>query len=110
MAYGAGWVAARRFGAAEIVDPRPFAVGTILETYQKYPTTGDVLPAMGYGDAQIRELEKTINNADVDLVIIGTPIDLTRLMKINKPTQRVRYELQIIGQPTLEDLLKEKFS
>ena len=110
MAYGAGWVAARRFGAAEIIDPRPFAVGTILETYQKYPTTGDVLPAMGYGDKQIRELEKTINNAEVDLVIIGTPIDLARLMKINKPTQRVRYELQIIGQPNLEDLLKEKFS
>ena len=110
MAYGAGWVAARRFGAAEIVDPRPFAVGTILATYQKYPTTGDVLPAMGYGDAQIKELEQTINNAEVDLVIIGTPIDLSRLMKINKPTQRVRYELQIIGQPTLEDLLKEKFS
>ncbi len=109
MAYGAGWVAARRFGAAEIVDPRPFAVGTILETYQKYPTTGDVLPAMGYGDAQILELEKTINNAEVDLVIIGTPIDLAGLMKINKPTQRVRYELQVIGQPTLEDLLKEKF-
>ncbi|MCJ7717646.1 MAG: GTPase, partial [Anaerolineales bacterium] len=108
--YGAGWVAARRFGAAEIVDPRPYAIGTILETYHKYPTTGDVLPAMGYGDAQIRELEKTINNAEVDLVIIGTPIDLTRLMKINKPTQRVRYELQIIGQPTLADLLKEKFS
>jgi predicted GTPase len=110
MAYGAGWVAARRFGAGEIVDPRPYAVGSILETYQKYPTTGDVLPAMGYGDTQIRELEKTINNADVDLVIIGTPIDLTRLMKINKPTERVRYELQIIGQPTLEDLLKKKFS
>jgi len=110
MAYGAGWVAARRFGAAEIVDPRPFAVGTILETYQKYPTTGEVLPAMGYGDAQIRELEKTINNAEVDLVIIGTPIDLAGLMKINKPTQRVQYELQVIGQPTLEDLLKEKFS
>jgi predicted GTPase len=109
MAYGAGWVAARRFGAAEIVDPRPFAVGTILETYKKYPSTGDVLPAMGYGDAQIRELEKTINNAEADLVIIGTPIDLTGLMKINKPTQRVRYELQVIGQPTLEDLLKEKF-
>jgi len=109
MAYGAGWVAARRFGAAEIVDPRPFAVGTILETFQKYPSTGDVLPAMGYGDVQLRELEKTINNADVDLVIIGTPIDLTGLMKINKPSQRVRYELQVIGQPTLEDLLKEKF-
>ena len=110
MAYGAGWVAARRFGAAEIVDPRPYAVGSILETYQKYPSTGDVLPAMGYGDDQIRELEKTINNAEVDLVIIGTPIDLAGLMKINKPTQRVRYELQVIGQPTLEDLLKEKFS
>ena len=110
MAYGAGWVAARRFGAAEIIDPRPYAVGTILETYQNYPTTGDVLPAMGYGSAQIKELEKTINNADVDLVVIGTPIDLSRLMKINKPTQRVRYELQIIGQPTLEDLLKERFS
>ena len=110
MAYGAGWVAARRFGAAEIVDPRPFAVGTILETYQKYPTTGDVLPAMGYGENQIKELEKTINNAEVDLVIIGTPIDLTRLMKINKPSQRVRYELQVIGQPTLEDLLKAKFA
>jgi predicted GTPase len=110
MAYGAGWVAARRFGAAEIIDPRPYAVGTILDTYQKYPTTGDVLPAMGYGDKQIKELEKTINNADVDLVIIGTPIDLTRLMKINKPSQRVRYELQVIGQPTLEDLLKAKFA
>jgi predicted GTPase len=110
MAYGAGWVAARRFGAAEIVDPRPYAVGTIKETYQKYPTTGNVLPAMGYGDAQIRELEKTINDAKVDLVIIGTPIDLTRLMKINKPTQRVRYELEIIGLPTLEDLLRERFA
>jgi predicted GTPase len=109
MAYGAGWVAARRFGAAEIVDPRPYAVGTIKDTYESYPTTGDVLPAMGYGDAQIKELEKTINNADVDLVVIGTPIDLSRLVKINKPTQRVRYELQIIGQPTLEDLLKAKF-
>jgi len=109
MAYGAGWVAARRFGAAEIVDPRPYAVGSILETYKKYPTTGNVLPAMGYGDKQVRELEKTIKNADVDLVIIGTPIDLTRVMKIEKPSQRVRYELQEIGKPTLEDILKTKF-
>lgn len=109
MSYGAGWVAARRFGAAEIVDPRPYAVGSILETYKKYPTTGNVLPAMGYGDKQIRELEKTIKNADVDLVIIGTPIDLTRVMKIEKPSQRVRYELQEIGKPTLEDILKAKF-
>jgi predicted GTPase len=109
MAYGAGWVAARRFGAAEIVDPRPFAVGSIKATYEKYPTTGNVLPAMGYSDEQIQELETTINNADVDLVIVGTPIDLSRVLKIKKPSQRVRYELQEIGQPTLEELLKEKF-
>ncbi|MCJ7702817.1 MAG: cyclic 2,3-diphosphoglycerate synthase [Anaerolineales bacterium] len=109
MAYGAGWVAARRFGAGEIVDPRPFAVGSILATYKKYPTTGNVLPAMGYGETQVKELEATINNANVDLVIIGTPIDLSRVLKITKPSQRVRYELQEIGQPTLMDLLKEKF-
>ena len=73
------------------------------------PDTGDILPAMGYGDAQIRDLEATINAADVDLVVIGTPIDLTRVLTINKPSQRVRYELQEIGVPTLEDVLKEKF-
>jgi predicted GTPase len=110
MAYGAGWVAARRFGAAEIVDPRPYAVGSIKATYEKYPTTGAVLPAMGYGEHQTRELEETIRNADVDMVIIGTPIDLTRVIKIDKPSQRVRYELQEIGQPTLKDILKEKFA
>lgn len=109
MAYGAGWVAARRFGAAEIVDPRPFAVGSIAATYQKYTTTGPILPAMGYGEEQIRDLEKTINNSDVDLVISATPIDLNRVIKIRKPMQRVRYELQEIGQPTLEDILKAKF-
>jgi predicted GTPase len=109
MAYGAGWVAARRFGAAEIVDPRPYAVGSIKATYQKYPTTGQVLPAMGYGNEQVRELEQTINNADVDLVLIGTPIDLSRILKMNKPSQRVRYELQEIGHPTLADLLQTKF-
>ncbi len=109
MAYGAGWVAARRFGAGEIVDPRPYAVGSIVDTYNKYPTTGKVLPAMGYGEKQMKELEKTIAKADVDLVIVGTPIDLTRVIKINKPYQRVRYELQEIGQPTLADLLMKKF-
>lgn len=109
MAYGAGWVAARRFGASEIVDPRPYAVGSILDTYAKYPTTGDVLPAMGYGDKQIAELGETINQAEADLVLIGTPIDLTRIVKINKPSQRVRYELQEIGQPTLAEVLREKF-
>lgn len=109
MAYGAGWVAARRFGAAEIVDPRPFAVGSIAATYQKYTTTGPILPAMGYGEEQMRDLEQTINNSDVDLVISATPIDLNRVIKIRKPMQRVRYELQEIGQPTLEDILKAKF-
>ncbi len=109
MAYGAGFVAARRFGAAEIVDPRPFAVKSIAETYKKYPKTGPILPAMGYGEAQMKDLEATINKADVDLVVIGTPIDLKRIIKINKPSQRVRYELQEIGKPTLEDILKAKF-
>ena len=109
MTIGAGWVAARRFGAAEIVDPRPYAVGSIAATYQKYPNTGQILPAMGYGDEMVADLEKTINSMDVDLVLSATPIDLTRIIKVNKPMQRVRYELQEIGQPTLEDLLKAKF-
>lgn len=109
MAYGAGYVAARRFGAAEIVDPRPFAVKSIAATYAKYPKTGPILPAMGYGEAQMRDLEATIDKADVDLVIVGTPIDLTRVIKIKKPYQRVRYDLQEIGQPTLQELLLKKF-
>ena len=109
MAYGAAWVAARRFGAAEIVDPRPFAVGSIKATFEKYPTTGAVLPAMGYGGQQTKELEETINRSNAELVLIGTPIDLNRLININKPNQRVRYELQEIGQPTLKDLLQAKF-
>ena len=109
MKYGAGWVAARRFGAGEIVDPRPYAVGSIAATYEKYPGTGTILPAMGYGDAMVADLEKTINKADVDMVISATPIDLTRIIKVNKPMQRVRYELQEIGTPTLQDLLAEKF-
>lgn len=109
MAYGAGYVAARRFGAKEIVDPRPFAVGSIAGTFAKYPKTGPILPAMGYGEKQTKELEETINKADVDLVVIGTPIDLSRVVKMNKPYQRVRYELQEIGQPTLTDILMKKF-
>jgi predicted GTPase len=109
MAYGAGWVAARRYGACEIVDPRPYAVGAIIGTYRKYPGTGPILPAMGYGDEMIHDLESTINNAPVDLVISATPIDLTRIIRVNKPMQRVRYELQEIGKPTLEDILKAKF-
>jgi predicted GTPase len=106
MAYGAGWVAARRYGAAEIVDPRPFAVGSIAETYEKYPTTGNVLPAMGYGEKQIEELAETIRATEADVIVIGTPIDLTRLIEFDKPSVRVRYELQEIGDPTLEDALK----
>lgn len=110
MAFGAGYVAARRYGAGEIVDPRPFAVASIDATYKKYPKTGPILPAMGYGEAQMRDLEKTINKADVELIVSGTPIDLTRIIKVNKPMVRVGYELQEIGSPTLEDILKKKFA
>ncbi len=110
MAYGAGVVAARRFGASEIVDPRPYAVGSILRTYEKYPATGNVLPAMGYGEEQMKELEQTIDNTPCDLVIIATPIDLRRVVKVSKPSQRVRYELQEIGRPDLADVLAAKFS
>jgi len=109
MAYGAGIVAARRFGAAHIIDPRPYAVGSIVETFEKYPQTGPLLPAMGYDQKQIEELGETINNTPCDLVIVATPIDLRRVVDIRCPTQRVRYELQEIGQPTLKDVLGAKF-
>jgi len=107
MAYGAGWVAARRHGAAEIVDPRPYAVGSIAATYEKYPTTGAILPAMGYGEDQMRELEETIRATPADLVLIATPIDLRRLVSFDKPALHVRYELSEIGEPTLVDVLGE---
>jgi predicted GTPase len=107
MRYGAGFVAAKKFGASQIVDPRPYAVGSILDTYRKYTHLDLILPAMGYGEKQMKELEQTINNADADVVIIGTPIDLRRLMKLNKPAGRVRYELQEIGKPNLEDVLSQ---
>ncbi len=110
MAYGAGYVAAQRFGAAEIVDPRPYAMDSIVATYEKYPDTGPILPAMGYGEQQMHDLEVTINKAPVDLVVVGTPIDLTRILDIEHPMQRVRYELQVIGKPDLESILKEKFA
>ncbi len=109
MAYGAGFVAAQRFGAAEIIDPRPYARRSIAETFKKYPTTGPVLPAMGYGEKQIRDLEETINATPCDLVIIGTPIDLRRIVHFKHPTDRVRYELQVIGRPTLEEILQTEF-
>jgi predicted GTPase len=109
MAYGAGVVAARRFGAAEIIDPRPYAVRSIADTFKKYPKTGPVLPAMGYGEDQTKDLEETINSTPCDLVIIGTPIDLRRVVNIKHPADRVRYELQVIGQPTLEQILQTRF-
>lgn len=107
MKYGAGVIAAQRYGAAELVDARPFAVGSIAETYQKYPAIGSVLPAMGYGRAQMDDLAATINRCPADLVLAATPIDLTRILKVNLPLLRVHYELQIIGSPTLEELLEE---
>ena len=110
MSFGAGILAARKFGASEIIDPRPYAVGSIREAFQRYPKTGAVLPALGYGAKQIAELEATINAAPVDLVLIATPIDLRRIVKIKHPTVRVRYELKEIGQPTLADILKERLA
>ena len=109
MAYGAGVVAARRFGAAELVDPRPYAVRSIAATYEKYPHTGPLLPAMGYGDEQVRDLEETINAAECDLVLVATPIDLRRLVHVRHPMDRVRYELQVIGRPTLQEALAQHF-
>jgi predicted GTPase len=107
MKYGAGVVAARNFGAAELVDPRPFAKKSIADTFKKYPGIGTVLPAMGYGAQQMADLEATINAAKCDTVIIGTPIDLRRIIQIKKPTVRVTYELQEIGKPDLADILAD---
>ena len=106
MKYGAGIMAAQKFAAKEIVDPRPYAVGTIAETFRIYPDIGILLPAMGYGQKQMKDLEETINRADCDVVIIATPVDLRHLVKLNKPAVRVSYELQSIGSPSLEDVLK----
>jgi len=108
MKYGAGVVAARRFGAKELVDPRPYLVGSMKEAFDKYPEIGALLPAMGYFEQQLKDLEETINNTDCDVVVSATPIDITRLVKVNKPIVRVTYELEEIGYPKLEDILKEK--
>jgi len=109
MQYGAGVMAAYKYGAAELVDPREYAVGTIADTFAKYPEIGTLLPAMGYGAKQIKDLQKTIDNAEADMVVIATPIDLGRIVSFNKPTVRVRYDLQEIGSPTLLDILGKKF-
>ena len=105
MKLGAGTVAARKYGAREMVDPRPFVVGKLAETFKTYPNIGTLLPAMGYGEQQIADLEKTINNTDCDTVVIATPIDLQRIVKINKPSTKVDYDLEEIGRPKLSDVL-----
>ncbi len=107
MKLGAGTVAARKYGAKELVDPRPFVVGKLAETFKTYPNIGLLLPAMGYGEQQIADLEKTINNTDCDTVVIATPIDLQRIVKINKPATKVDYDLEEIGRPKLTDVLGE---
>jgi len=105
MTYGAGHVAARKYGAKEIIDPRPWVVNSIAETFKKYPHIGTLLPAMGYGGKQIQDLETTINKVECDSVIIGTPIDLRRIIKFNKPSTRVYYELEEIGKPNLNEIV-----
>jgi predicted GTPase len=106
MTFGAGTLAARKFGASEIIDPRPFTVGSIKETFKKYPNMGILLPAMGYGRKQMKDLEDTINKTNCDAIIIGTPIDLRKIINIKKPSVRVRYDLSEIGRPDLTDVLK----
>ena len=110
MKFGAGMVAALKFGAKEIIDPRPYTLGSITETFKKYPGIGTLLPAMGYGDEQVHDLEASINRVPCDVVVIGTPIDLNRIIRIKQPTVRVRYELQEIGQPDLGGIIKAKFA
>jgi predicted GTPase len=108
MTYGAAVLAAKQHGAAALVDPRPFAVRSIAETFEQYPSVGQLLPAMGYGRKQMEDLRETIARSDADLVLIGTPIDLRRLIELDKPALRVTYKLQEMGEPTLEDVLAEK--
>jgi predicted GTPase len=107
MKIGAGVVAARAHGAAEFVDPRPYLVGKLRETFDIYPEIGTILPAMGYGEEQLADLEATINATDCDAVVIGTPIDLTRIVSIDKPNTRVFYDLEELGEPNLDTVLDE---
>jgi len=108
MAFGAAVVAARKFGAAELVDPRPYAVGTLKDTFAKYGHIGAVLPAMGYGGQMVRDLEATVNATPADLVLAGTPIDLARLIKSNKPIVRVSYDLKVLSRPDLAEIVRER--
>ncbi|MEM3613566.1 MAG: GTP-binding protein, partial [Candidatus Bathyarchaeia archaeon] len=107
MPYGAATILAKQLGASELADPRPYAVGSIKEAYEKYPHLGAVLPALGYGEKQIEELNETIMRTPCDVVVVGTPVDLRRVMEINKPTVRVRYELKVLGPLSLEQILEE---
>jgi predicted GTPase len=108
MTYGAAVLAAKQHGAACLLDPRPFAVRSIAETFEQYPNVGQLLPAMGYGRKQMEDLRETIARSDAELVLIGTPIDLRRLIEFDKPALRVTYKLQEVGEPTLDDVLAEK--
>jgi len=108
MSYGAGYIAAIKYGAAEILSPKPYAVGTIAETYAKYGQVEEVLPAMGYSERQIKDLEETLNRVPADVIVSGTPINISRLVKVSKPIVRVMYELEEIGKPTLKDVIMEK--
>ena len=108
MTYGAAVVAAKRAGAAELVDPRPYLVDSLRETFEKYPHIGPLVPAMGYGDDMVADLEATVNATPADVVVAGTPIDLGRVIKANKPIVRVRYDLKVVSQPTLEDVVRER--
>lgn len=110
MSFGAAVVAAKRAGAAELVDPRPYLVGSLKKTFEDYPHIGPLVPAMGYGDDMIADLEATINATPADVVVAGTPIDLGRLIKADKPVVRVRYELKVVSKPTLEDVIRERFN
>jgi predicted GTPase len=107
MKIGAGTVAAQKFGAAEFVDPRPYTVGKLKDTFETYPEIGVLLPAMGYGEEQLKDLEATIEATECDSVVIGTPIDLNRIIKINKPNTRVYYDLQEIGRPNLTEVMDD---
>jgi predicted GTPase len=107
MGFGAGVLAAKKFGARELVDPRPFAAGSLRETFEKYPHIRGLLPAMGYGDRQIRDLEETLRRVDCDLVIVATPVNLRRIVKISQPTCRVTYELEETGSPNLTEVLRD---
>ncbi len=110
MTYGSGMVAARQHGAAQVVDPRPYVTGKIKSTFEKYPRIGTLLPAVGYGDEQVADLEATIRRVPCDLVLVATPVDLTRIVRIDKPMMRVRYSLKETSSPTLADILKERLA